>query len=91
MPQRILIVFVSGKSNLKLYVVCEMIGSNFVAGSGLPHMAACSGVPCLAHSLQCVINDGVLEQKGVQDLLPEIVGHYKHLNVAFDLLQRIQA
>jgi len=75
LAQHILIVFVSGKSNLKLYVISEMIGSNFVAGfnySGMPN------VTCLAHGLQRAINDGVLAQKDVQDLFPEIVGHYKH-------------
>ena len=51
-------------------------------------------ITCLAHSLQRVILDGVLAQKDVQDLLAagmKIVGHYKHSNVAFHLLQRIQA
>ena len=87
LPQCILIVFVSGKSNLKLYVLCEMVDPRFNR-SGVP------SITCLAHSLQCVIHDGVLAQKDVQDLLAvgrKIVGHYKHSNVAFHLLQRIQA
>ena len=74
-------------------IVCALRdgGSNFVAGfnsSGVP------SITCLAHSLQCVIHDGVLAQRDVQDLLAagrRIVGHYKHSNVAFHLLQRIQA
>ena len=74
-------------------IVCALRdgGSNFVAGfnrSGVP------SITCLAHSLQRVILDGVLAQKDVQDLLAagrKIVGHYKHSNVAFHLLQRIQA
>jgi len=74
-------------------VVCGLRdgGSNFVAGynrSGVP------SITCLTHSLQHVIHDDVLAQKDVQDLLASgrrIVGHYKHSNVAFHLLQRIQA
>ena len=74
-------------------IVCALRdgGSNFVAGfnsCGVP------SITCLAHSLQCVIHDGVLAQRDVQDLLAagrRIVGHYKHSNVAFHLLQRIQA
>ena len=49
---------------------------------------------CLAHNLQHVIHDGVLAQRDVQDILGagrRIVGHYKHCNVAFHALQRIQA
>ena len=74
-------------------IVCALRdgGSNFVAGFnrfGVP------SITCLAHGLQHVIHDGVLAQKDVQDLLAagrKIVGHYKHSNVAFHLLQRIQA
>jgi len=79
--------------NIESKIVCALRdgGSNFVAGfnrSGVP------SVTCLAHSLQRVIHDGVLAQKDVQDLLAagrKIVGHYKHSNVAFHLLQRIQS
>ena len=74
-------------------IVCALRdgGSNFVAGfnsSGVP------SITCLAHSLQHVIHDGMLAQRDVQELLAagrRIVGHYKHSNVAFRLLQRIQA
>jgi len=66
-------------------------GSNFVAGF---NRAGVTNITCLAHNLQCVIHDGVLAQRDVQDLLAagrKIVGHYKHSNVAFHALQKIQA
>ena len=66
-------------------------GSNFVSGlrnSNIPNLG------CLAHNIQLVINDGVLAQRSVQDLLQlgrRIVGHYRRSNVAFHILQRVQA
>jgi len=57
--------------------------SNFVAGF---NCAEVTNIACLAHSLQCVIRDGILAQRDVQDLLAagrKIVGYYKHSNVAF--------
>jgi len=66
-------------------------GSNFVAGL---NCAGVTNVTCLAHNLQRVIHDGVLALKDIQDLLAarrRIVGHYKHSNVAFHALQKIQA
>ena len=56
-----------------------------------------AGIPnfgCLAHTLQLVINDGVLVQRGVQELLGaarKLVGHYKYSNVAFQTLKQMQA
>ena len=66
-------------------------GSNFVAGF---NCAGVTIVTCLVHNLQCVIHDGVLTQRDVQDLLAagrKVLGHYKHSNVAFYALQKIQA
>ena len=75
----------------KILCVLRDGGTNFVAGfnrSGVVNLT------CLAHNLQRVIHDGVLAQRDVRDLLGagrRIVGHYKHSNVAFHALQRIQA
>ena len=48
---------------------------------------------CLAHSLQLVVNDGLLSQCMMKDLLSvcrSIVGHYKHSSVACLKLAQIQ-
>jgi len=48
---------------------------------------------CFAHTLQLVVNDGILTQRGVKDLLAvcrSIVGHFKHSSVAYHKLAQIQ-
>ena len=48
---------------------------------------------CFAHSLQLVVNDGVLSQCIVIDLLANcrsIVGHFRRSTVAYDKLKEIQ-
>jgi len=48
---------------------------------------------CFAHSLQLVVNDGVLCQRAVVDLLAicrSIVGHFRRSTVAYDKLRKIQ-
>ena len=48
---------------------------------------------CFAHSLQLVVNDGVLSQKSVSDLLAicrQIFGHFKRSTVAYNKLNEIQ-
>ena len=48
---------------------------------------------CFAHSLQLVVNDGVLIQRSVNDLLAicrQVVGHFKRSTVAYDKLNVIQ-
>ena len=48
---------------------------------------------CFAHTLQLVVNEGVLAQQGVQDLLSvsrQVVGHFKHSNVSLQTLEAIQ-
>ena len=48
---------------------------------------------CFAHSLQLVVNDGVLSQRSVSDLLAicrQVVGHFKRSTVAYDKLNVIQ-
>jgi len=48
---------------------------------------------CFAHSLQLVVNDGVLYQRAVVDLLVvcrSIVGHFRRSTVAYYKLRKIQ-
>ena len=48
---------------------------------------------CFAHSLQLVVEDGVLSQRAVIDVLAtcrKIVGHFKHSTVAYSRLCSIQ-
>jgi len=48
---------------------------------------------CFAHTLQLVVNDGVLTQKSVSDLLAvcrQTVGHFKRSTVAYNKLNKIQ-
>jgi len=48
---------------------------------------------CFAHSLQLVVHDGVLSQRGVSDLLAicrNVVGHFKRSTKATDKLKDIQ-
>ena len=72
-----------------VYIVRENV-SNFVAGirnANLPN------IPCLAHTLQLVIDDRVLAQPCVVSLLAasgRLVGHCKCSNVNLHALGRIQ-
>lgn len=55
-----------------------------------------AGLPsfgCFAHTLQLVVEDGVLAQRAVIDVLSvcrKIVGHFKHSTTAYSHLQAIQ-
>ena len=55
--------------------------------AGLPSMG------CFAHTLQLVVNEGVLSQRAVIDILAisrKIVGHFKHSTLAYHRLNEIQ-
>lgn len=61
--------------------------------SGL-NIANVASLPCLAHSLQLIIKDGVLLQPAVVQLLNcarSLVGHYHRSNVAFNTFRQIQS
>ena len=53
-----------------------------------------SGFGCFVHSLQLVVNDGVMSQWVVIDVLAversSIVGHFKHSTLAYHLLDEIR-
>ena len=74
----------------QVHVVIRDNGSNMVkamAEANLPSFG------CFAHSLQLVVNDGVLSQRSVKDFLAicrSIVGHFKHSSVAYHKLALIQ-
>lgn len=49
---------------------------------------------CFAHTLQLVINEGILAQRYVQDVLAKcrrIVGHFRHSQLACSRLKEIQS
>ncbi len=81
----------SWKLTDKLTCIIRDNAANYVAGlrdADIPNFG------CLAHTLQLVINDGVLVQRGVQELLGaarKLVGHYKHSNLSFQALKRMQS
>ena len=74
----------------QVHIVIRDNGSNMIkamAEANLPSFG------CFAHSLQLVVNDGILTQRGVRDLLAvcrSIVGHFKHSSVACHKLAQIQ-
>lgn len=74
----------------QVHMVLRDNGTNMVKAlnnAGLPHYG------CFAHTLQLVINDGVLSQRAVNDLLAScrrIVGHYSHSCLAYSRLREIQ-
>ena len=74
----------------KLVCVLRDNAANMIAGMRVANIPS---LPCLAHSLQLIIKDGVLFQPAVQQLLScarSIVGHYHRSNVAFQTFQKIQ-
>ena len=74
----------------KVHLVLRDNGSNFVAGF---RDAGILAFGCFAHTLQLVVHDGVLAQRGVQTLLSvsrQVVRHFKHSNVSLQALKSIQ-
>ena len=65
----------------KVHLVVRDGGSNFVAGfrnAGIP------AVSCFVHSLQLVVKEMILAQRGVESLLTccrKILGHFRHSNI----------
>jgi len=74
----------------QIHMMLRDNGTNMVKAfndAGLPHYG------CFAHTLQLVINDGVLSQRAVNDLLAScrrIVGHFSHSCLAYSRLREIQ-
>ena len=54
--------------------------------------AALPSLGCFAHTLQLVVDDGVLSQRAVMDVLAvcSIVGHFRHSSLAYSRLNSIQ-
>jgi len=74
----------------KLVYIVRDNASNFVA---VLWDVDLSKIPCLAHTLQLVIDDGVLAQPCVVNLLAagrRLVGHFKRSNNNIHALRRIQ-
>lgn len=52
-----------------------------------------TSLPCMAHSLQLAVNDGVLSQRSVADVVAvgrRIIGHFKHSQLAYSRLADVQ-
>ena len=79
-----------GISKTRVHLIIHDNTSNMMKASreaGLPSMG------CFAHTLQLVVNEGVLSQRAVIDILAisrKIVGHFKHSTLAYHRLNEIQ-
>ncbi|XP_077315557.1 max-like protein X isoform X1 [Lithobates pipiens] len=50
-------------------------------------------IPCMAHTLQLAVNEGLLSQRTISDIVSKgrkIVGHFKHSPLAYSRLQALQ-
>lgn len=50
-------------------------------------------LPCMAHTLQLAVSEGILSQRTISDILAaarRIVGHFKHSQVAYTRLHELQ-
>ena len=75
----------------KIVCVLRDNASNMVAAMNSANLKS---LPCLAHSLQLIIKDGVLMQPAVQKLLTtarSLVGHYHRSNSSFQNFKKIQS
>ena len=74
----------------KVHVILRDNASNMAKAmkdAGLPSL------PCMAHTLQLAVNEGVLAQRAVIDVIAigrRIVGHFKHSPLAYSRLFDIQ-
>jgi len=79
-----------GIPKTSVHVVLRDNAKNMIKGmsdAGLPSL------PCAAHTLQLVVNEGILSQRSVADALAigrKIVGHFKHSPLAYSCLEDIQ-
>lgn len=51
-------------------------------------------LPCIAHTLQLIVNEGLLSQRSITDVVAtarKIVGHFKHSTLVYSQLHDIQA
>lgn len=74
----------------KVYVIVRDNGRNFVSAM---EKGKFEHIPCLAHSLQLIIKDGVFNNGDINDLFKtcrRLVGHYKHSVQANKILKKAQ-
>lgn len=53
-----------------------------------------ASLPCMAHTLQLVVNDGLISQQSITDAVAttrNIVGHFKHSALTYSQIHIIQA
>lgn len=74
----------------KISAIVTDNGRNMVLAT---NMSPYLHIPCLAHSLQLVVKDGILNNKNVTNLIGtcrRIVGHFKHSSNAYKILRKKQ-
>ncbi len=74
----------------RVRVILQDNGRNMAKGT---RDAELPSLPCMAHSLQPVVKEGLLSQRAIRDILAigrRIVGHVKHSPLAYSHLQDIQ-
>lgn len=79
-----------GISKARVHLIIHDNASNMMKGS---REAKLPSMGCFAHTLQLVVNEGVLSQRAVIDILAisrKIVGHFKHSTLAYHRLNEIQ-
>lgn len=73
-----------------VHVVLRDNAKNMIKGMGEAELRS---LPCVAHTLQLTVNEGLLAQKCVSDAVAigrKIVGHFQHSPLAYSKLQDIQ-
>ncbi len=73
-----------------VHVVVRDNAKNMVKGM---EESGVSSLPCVAHTLQLAVTEGLLSQRSVTEAVGvgrKIVGHFKHSNLAYSRLQDIQ-
>ena len=76
--------------NSKVHVILRDNASNVVKAMDRLGVAS---LGCFAHTLQLIVNEGLLSQRSVSDVLAicrKIVGHFKHSPLAYSRLEDIQ-
>ena len=79
-----------GISKTRVHLIIHDNASNMMKASW---EAGLTSMRCFAHTLQLVVNEGVLSQHAVIDILAisrKIVGHFKHSTLVYHRLNEIQ-
>ncbi len=78
-------------SKSKVHVIVRDNAANMCKAMQDAHLP---NLPCMAHTLQLAVTEGLLSQRSVTDIVAtgrKIVGHFKHSPLAYSRLQDVQA